>query len=683
MTRIQRLQDIRNVLPPLVQNDSMRNGQFRLSSLAGYEIREVQVIKELSKLCKKRPKPRSSLANPDAISQVRVRSFLAALVQRNLARRLLLAAGCTFFLLTTFRYGCNRAASDFPNYYTAAVLVRERQPLREYYDWTWFERQMHYAGVEQLGGYVPQTPLTMLPLVGIAGFRVQTAKRIWLAFNLACLIATLWLLSRVTRFSMELITLLLFLGYPTLHFNFLYGQYYAFLLFLLTLAFYALNRGQDGRSGVLLGTAFALKLYGGPFAAYFAVKQRWKGVLAIIATTLCLALAAVAIFGWSEVAYFGTHIFPRALQGETLDPYSSLNGTLSTLLRRSFLREPDLNPQPIWNAPTVFFFFQPLLILAVIVFPLIALYRSNNPKKDFAWFFIAVLLASPNTGSYTFLLLLLPLTLLLEGANRRTQVFLVISYAFLAIPLQPTWSWLFPKVWLLIALFVLVGREYWHLVSVKAACTATVLITIASAVAASFHLASYSQEPAQRWDQIGVQPGTLLSLSPAILRSGLVYQTIGKSQYVLRWVHDGRMEELRFPGDALQPVAESPDGPVRFELLAHGKSRFMLLDTNTKRAVQDIDPSPRPVLSSSISPDGNWTATTQTTNRTDQIWLRAVNGNAAVQLTGGNCNSSSPTWELDSKAIVFVSDCGRGVGWPALYRARVDALQARTAKITN
>lgn len=430
---------------------------------------------------------------------MRVRSFIAAAVPRvqthwSLTQRLLLAAACAFFILTTFRYGWNRSASDFPNYYTAAVLVRERQPLREYYDWTWFQRQMDYAGLKQLGGYVPQTPLAMLPLVGIAGFRVQTAKRIWLVFSLGCLIATVWLLSRVTRFSMEAIALLVFLGYPTLHFNFLYGQYYVFLLFLLTSAFYCLDRGKNGRSGVLLGTAFALKLYGGPFAAYFAVKQRWKGVAAMIVTTLCLTAGAIAIFGWRDVFYFGTQIFPRALQGETLDPYSSLNGTLSALLRHSFVREPDLNPEPIWNAPAVFFFLQPLLTLAVIIFPLIALYRSNSVKKDFAWFFIAVLLASPNTGSYTFILLLLPLTLLLESAGRRTQVFLVICYALLAIPLQPAWSWLFPKVWLLIALFVVVGREYRHLVSAKAAYTATLLITIASTISAVFHMASYSRE---------------------------------------------------------------------------------------------------------------------------------------------------------------------------------------------
>src|SRR5580704_11340198 len=104
------------------------------------------------------------------------------------------------FFATTFRAGWNRAETDFPNYYTAAVLVREGAPLHNYYDWTWFQRQMNYAGVEnQLGAYIPQTPLTMLPIVPLAGFAPQTAKRIWLLFNVAFLAATLLMLSRVNR----------------------------------------------------------------------------------------------------------------------------------------------------------------------------------------------------------------------------------------------------------------------------------------------------------------------------------------------------------------------------------------------------------------------------------------------------------------------------------------------------
>src|ERR1700731_5362071 len=120
----------------------------------------------------------------------------------------------TFFLITAFWAGWTRAETDFPNYYTAASLVRKGQPLHNYYDWTWFQRQMNYAGIErQLGAYTPQTPLTMLPMVGLTAFAPQTAKRIWLALNLGFLATTVWLMSRVTRFRPEQIALLAFCGY--------------------------------------------------------------------------------------------------------------------------------------------------------------------------------------------------------------------------------------------------------------------------------------------------------------------------------------------------------------------------------------------------------------------------------------------------------------------------------------
>jgi len=49
---------------------------------------------------------------------------------------------------------------------------------------------------------------------------------------------SVWLLSRLTRFRIETIWLLAFCGYFSLSTNFRYGQFYIFLLFLLTLTFY-------------------------------------------------------------------------------------------------------------------------------------------------------------------------------------------------------------------------------------------------------------------------------------------------------------------------------------------------------------------------------------------------------------------------------------------------------------
>ncbi len=81
--------------------------------------------------------------------------------------------------------------TDFPNYYTAAVLTAKHMPLRQFYDWVWFQRPIHYAGIDrQLGGYVPHTPLTMLPLLPLIPFAPQRAKQIWLELQLALLAAT-------------------------------------------------------------------------------------------------------------------------------------------------------------------------------------------------------------------------------------------------------------------------------------------------------------------------------------------------------------------------------------------------------------------------------------------------------------------------------------------------------------
>ena len=80
-----------------------------------------------------------------------------------------------------------------------------------------------------------------------------------------------------------------------------------------------------------------------------------------LGSAACIA-AAAAIFGWKELAYFASAVLPRALRGETLDPYNPGNGSLSTLLRITFVTEPELNPHPlfnIFNAERAFRFLQP------------------------------------------------------------------------------------------------------------------------------------------------------------------------------------------------------------------------------------------------------------------------------------------------------------------------------------
>ena len=62
--------------------------------------------------------------------------------------RLAAVVGFVVVLSAAFRTGWTRISTDFPNYYTAAVAVRHHDPLPTLYDWTWFARQMNYAGIE-------------------------------------------------------------------------------------------------------------------------------------------------------------------------------------------------------------------------------------------------------------------------------------------------------------------------------------------------------------------------------------------------------------------------------------------------------------------------------------------------------------------------------------------------------
>jgi hypothetical protein len=591
--------------------------------------------------------------------------------------RLAAAAAIVFFLATAFRSGWRRVETDFPNYYTAAACIRQGLPLRNFYDWTWFQRQINFAGVEQqLGGYPPHTPLTALPIVPLAGVPFQEAKRIWLVFNLGCLAATIFLLVRLTGISLEHLVLLTFLGFGALYANFLYGQYYVFLLFLLTLAFYCLERGKPATCGFLCGVTFALKLYGGPFLLYFLVKRNWRAALGFACGVIGMGAVAIALFGFGDVYYYASQILPRALGGEIIDPYNSINQTFSTLLRRFLFAEPSLNPHPILNAPLAVFFLQPLFTCLIAAATVLGLMRDQprSERQDFAWFAIATLLVSVSTSSYTFVVLLLPIALLLRDAVLGEKLFLIAAFMALTFPLRPGWHLWFPRFWVLAALFLFVGRKYWAGLAPPMVIGAAATAAILASVSAWGHYQAYEKEPGRHDEPLVMQPVAIFSSYPAISNAGLFYQSLGSGKYVLRWQHGQTNEEMSFEGEAFHPFVTSPDGPVYFELVAHQKSTMMAFDPATRSASTVMSESiaePSSEKRGLTSPDGKWAVYESSAAGWTQIWLKDRGTGAERAVTGGNCNNSSPAWELDSSSVVFASDCDRSTGLPALYRVRI------------
>ena len=568
-----------------------------------------------------------------------------------------------------FRAGWIHTETDFPNYYTAAVLVRQHQPLHDFYNWTWFARQMDYVGYgTRLGAYSAQTPLTMLPMVGLAGFQPQTAKRIWLVCNLLFLGATVWLLTQITRFRFETIWLLASCGFFSLRTNFVFGQYYVFLLFLLTLAFYFLDRKHHWLGGITTGIAFGLKLYGGPFLLCFAFKRQWRALLGMTAVVLFLLGVSIMLFGLADVSYYTTQILTRSLEMGQIDPYNPGNATFVTALLRSLVMEPELNPRPLWQAPLLFFFLRSFISLAIVAFLALGVgMKRTSDRNDFAWFVIAVLLLSTSTASYTFILLLLPLLLLLEESGPLRSIFLVTFYVLLTLPLRPIW--LFPKVWLLFALFIAVGWPCWREMPRRLAFAAVLVVAVISLFNARQRMMSYEDEPGQHFERVAIRSGSLFASFPAVSRDGLFYQSMGHDRYVLRWLHGSRNEELSFEGQALQPRLAPNGSSVDFELVANRSSTMMRFDPSTGRTTRLTIGVPAGTAETVVSPNGKWMAVESSQDGPTHLWLRDLTSGRERRLTGGQCNSASPAWEPDSRALLFASDCERGFGLAALYRA--------------
>jgi hypothetical protein len=277
--------------------------------------------------------------------------------------------------------------------------------------------------------------------------------------------------------------------------------------------------------------------------------------------------------------------------------------------------------------------------------------------------------------------MLLPVGLLLADAEFAQRGFLIGAFFALCFPLLPGWSAVFPKLWVLLVVFLFVGRVYLRAIRLKLLVAAVVVAAVLAGVDAHRHAVSYAAEPGQRYQRIATRKDAIFSGAPAISGAGLFYQSIGRDRYVLRWLHDGVDEELEFEGHAFGPEAASADGPIRFELVSRGTSTRMVFDPATRRVRTEDMPKLKSNSASATgidgdaagvtSPNGQWIAFARERAGPKQIWLRNAADGKERQLTGGNCNSDSPAWELNSMAIVFASDCGRGIGLPALYRAEI------------
>ncbi|HEY0746634.1 MAG TPA: glycosyltransferase family 87 protein [Steroidobacteraceae bacterium] len=394
------------------------------------------------------------------------------------AKILLLAGLVAWLFLRGVIPAFTAITDDFPEYFTSATIVHQGQDASKLYDGTWFRAQTRHYGVgsgKNPGEFRPYPPSTALLLVPLTGFKPLTALRIVTLVSLACLICSMFLLSRI--FAWDLLDSALFVlasGWA-LHTGLRFGHPYILISTFCLLGYYLYLKRMPWLAGLCLGVFVPIKYYPLSVLAAFALHRQWRVALGGGIAIAAVALVSIVMLGWQVHQVFVFDVLLNHLAGH-VEPgprFIAVFQSFDTLFDRLFIFDAVRNPHPVLDAPLVrtvaVLSTKGLLVLAAVA-ALIKLSRGANANAiapAIGILGILALLIAPGSGTYAFVLLWLPVALLIDYflcERARVPAYLILcTYLLIGfIPYGYTYPFdgrgglsvlAFPRLFLMLAMF--------------------------------------------------------------------------------------------------------------------------------------------------------------------------------------------------------------------------------------
>jgi Glycosyltransferase family 87/WD40-like Beta Propeller Repeat len=570
----------------------------------------------------------------------------------------------------------NNLNTDFPNYYLTARLMHEHYDTSRIYEWIWLQRQKDHRVIDQRTvGMVPITPLSTVIVYPLTSMSALSAKRCWLILNLGLLWVTLSLLRSLTSLSWRHVLLIAALSVP-LRVNFLFGQYYVLLLFLLVMSCWLYLRQKRFVAGILVGLAAGLKIFPIVYLVSFLRKRDWRALAGGVVASLGSFTASILLFGWELNRLYLMQVLPATFRGEGLAPYNLQAASLSSLLHRLFIYEPQLNPHPAVNSPWIFSILHPLLLMVVIAPAIfLAVPSDNSPRRvrlEWAAVLLASLAISTSPASYLFTLMILPVAViwasLLEEGKYLWGVLLLLLYAaagYLGGKSDGGEGWValmgVPRLY---ALMLLVVFSY-AVLSTLCQCrelkrdrlmwTFAFLTFLVCSVAANLRhqrglYADY------KW-RVAESPEILMAAHPAVQDDSLLFIAL---------LHDGYHSAIAKGDTVTFSEASSED---RLAISASVDEQWVEQvgrESNVRAMLarrEDISGAESPIASS----DGQWLAFLREDHGQARVWVRGLNqkDNSDKLITPPNLDVLEMSF-LPGGGLVFAANVA---GRPSLFTA--------------
>ena len=631
----------------------------------------------------------SVLARSPAIALRRMAACRLSLKQ-------IILTGEWVILLAAVAYAGGRAVpsawrhlnTDFPNYYVTAHLLREGYRTDRIYEWIWIQRQKDRMGIapgdQPVVGFIPHTPFSALLMWPLTYWQPLTAKRIWIVCNLLMVLAVAVLLHSLTQVPWRHIALLICVNFPLLR-NLEYGQYYLLLLLVIIAALWLYLKDRCFFAGILIGVAGGLKLFPALFVFYFARKRDLRSIGGIATGSLASIAASVWAFGLALHRTYLMQVLPWALRGEANDPYNLGSGSLSSLLHRLLIREPEWNPHPVTHAPAAFAVLHSLLqmlLLAPAIY-LVTRSREDSQRVHLEWstFLVALLAVSTLPAFYHFTLLILPVCILAAAFLQERQhvrlALLLILYFGVCFPNWPrstasSW-WVLLNVPRLTCLLLLCALCYQTLASSHSAEAERRrrrwiwAIALSGVLGVQIAATLYHQRGAyeDRASRLCTSPELLLKTDPiaradgevgfiAMRSDGYVAGSIGSSG---AYLHPSATDQL----------SQTAGGQTNWIEQAGVQQQIVRAGRNQEAIRIEVVDAEYPVA----SPDGKWLAFLRSSKGRSALWVRALNETSLAEtlMTPPSFDVEEMTF-LPDGSLIFAAAYDRGPS--ALYRVAND-----------
>jgi len=294
----------------------------------------------------------------------------------------------------------------------------------------------------QVNAHPPPATFVVLPLGRMS---YPNAALVFNVASIALLVASVWLVLRqlaIPLSSWDVLpsATLLLLSNPFRQ-QVTQGQWNLVLLFLITAGWFAQRNDRPWLAGAAIGAAASLKPFPAFLGLYFLVRRDWRATTGLVATLVASCAFSAVVLGPDAWLTYVRDVIPRVSSFRSAWVNASLPGLWSKLFNP---RDVGGVTIPILRSETL----ETVLVAATCVAVTALVIRAirdaqSRARQDmaFALCTIAMLLVWPLTWPHSFLLLLLPVTLLWRQEPLFYAYRLTLVVCFAVLWVGEDWFW--------------------------------------------------------------------------------------------------------------------------------------------------------------------------------------------------------------------------------------------------